>query len=149
MMRSRNQFFIALAILTFVVSGCKKEIVISEVPEITLVTVTPTSITEYQDSIVFEVYYRDGNGDLGENDPDAENLFIKDNRINVTHAYRISELAPTGSNIAIQGTLNVVLNNTGITDGSNQQTATFDVWVVDRANNQSNIETSSAITITK
>lgn len=148
-MRSRNQFFIALAILTFVVSGCKKEIVISEVPEITLVTVTPTSITEYQDSIVFEVYYRDGNGDLGENDPDAENLFIKDNRINVTHAYRISELAPTGSNIAIQGTLNVVLNNTGITDGSNQQTATFDVWVVDRANNQSNIETSSAITITK
>ena len=101
----------------------------------------------FVDEITIKISYFDANGDLGENDPNVKNLFLTDNRNNITYQYRIQQLAPDNATIAIEGNLNIRLSSTGITDGSNSQTATFDIYVVDRANNQSNIITSSPITI--
>ncbi len=150
MVRIRKGVFSAAYVLLILANaGCKKEPLLSDIPEIELLATGPTAVTEFEDSIVFEISYRDGNGDLGENDQDAENLFVKDNRIGIIQPYRIQELAPTGTDIAIQGKLNVILENTGITDGSAQQTATFDIWVRDRAGNQSNVVTSPGILISR
>ena len=55
------------------------------------------------------------------------NSQLVDNRIGITHEYRISQLAPTGSSIATEGNLNVVLQNIVITDSSTQQNATFSI----------------------
>ena len=141
-----------IVILLFVVmlTACKKEAdEVDVVPEITFVSVTPTTAKEFQDSLTFTISYKDGNGDLGENSPDTKNLFLTDNRIGITYSYRIQQLAPDNADIAIQGQLHVVLKNIAITDSSNQQQATFNINVTDRAGNKSNTVTSSVVTITK
>ena len=145
-----NKIFASLvAVIALIFSGCKKdEAIDSDVPTIELESVSSTNVLE-GDPITFKVKYTDGNGDLGENNPDAHNLFLTDNRVNVTYEYRIQELAPSGSTLIIRGHLNVELNSTAITDGSNSQTVTYSIYVVDRAGNQSNTVTSSAITIHK
>lgn len=132
------------AVLLF---SCEKDEELSNVPQISFVSISPTTAEEFVDEITIKISYFDANGDLGENDPDVKNLFLTDNRNNITYQYRIQQLAPNNATIAIEGNLNITLSSTGITDGSNAQTATFDIYVVDRANNQSNIVTTSAITV--
>ncbi len=117
-------------------------------PVIELKAVTPTTAVEFSDSVVFTIYYRDNNGDLGDNNPAVKNLFLKDNRIGIEYSYRIQQLAPTGSNVAIEGNLNVVLNTVARTDTSlSQESATFSLYVKDRAGNKSNVVTSGPIVI--
>jgi hypothetical protein len=134
----------------FVNSGCQKDDdpFANKVPQIELLSLTPQMVVEFQDSLVFNIKYRDNNGDLGENDPNVKNLFITDNRISIVYDYRIQQLAPSGSSIAIEGTLQVVLNSVARTDTSlAQESATFSVYVKDRAGNKSNVVTSGTITI--
>ena len=128
-------------------SGCKPEDVTDPVPTISLINVTPTTITALSDSIHFEIFYTDGDGDLGENNPDVENLFIVDPRIGSEYPFRIPQLSPDGATITIQGTLTVSLSNVGITDGSSEQAVTFSVYVKDRAGNESNRVDSPVVTI--
>lgn len=137
------------ATLSLLALGCKKDKIDLQdpVPQILSVTASPSTVREYQDSIVFVVGYRDGDGDLGENSPSAKNLFVVDERINITESYRIKELAPDGANIPITGSLRVVLPSTGITNGSTSQSATFTLYLRDRAGNESNHFTAPAITV--
>lgn len=118
-------------------------------PKIKFESVAPTTISEYKDSITFQISYRDSDGDLGENNPNISNLFLIDNRINVTYNFRISQLAPDNANITISGNIAVVLPNTGITDNSSSQKADYTIYVKDRAGNTSNFVTSSQITVNK
>lgn len=134
-----------------VLFSCKKddEIVISTTPELNFVSISPTTATEYQDKITIVITYRDGDGDLGENTPDVKNLFLTDTRNNVTYQYRISQLAPSGQAVAIQGTLAIELKNTAIIDGSTSQAVTYSIYAKDRAGNVSNSISTSAITLTQ
>lgn len=152
-MFNRNIFFKKYNLLWLfalcILFACKEdEPLISNIPEISFVSVTPTTVKEYQDSIVFTISYEDGDGDLGENNPDIVNLFLTDNRINITYPYRISQLTPDGSTIAIQGNLSIILMNTGIIDSAlSQEAATYSIYLKDRAGHNSNTITSSVITI--
>lgn len=146
----KYQIFVALGIMA--VWGCKKkdtDLPHSSVPSIEILSLTPGTIQENSDSLRFEIRYTDGDGDLGENHPDARNLFIVDNRIGLAEAFRIPQLAPTGSNIAIEGTLNVTYPATGITNGGNSQGITFTVYVVDRAGHESERVVSQEVTVVK
>lgn len=128
-------------------SACTKLAEISEVPEIAFESVVPNVVTEYQDSLYFTVSYRDGNGDLGENNTDNNNLFIEDSRNQVTYGFRIQQLAPNNADIAIQGNLNVTLPNTAIINGGASESVSYSIWVVDRAGNESNRVSSSTVTV--
>lgn len=139
---------IILICFAFLFFSCKKEeIKISEVPSITFNNLSPSSIQEFDGPIVFTINYIDGDGDLGENTAGIKNLFLKDNRNKLVYEYRFQQLAPDNSNITIQGSLSIELVNTAITNDSNEQTATFDIYVVDRAGNRSNTITSSVLSI--
>lgn len=140
-----------LAALLLLFASCKKDKIDLKdpVPSILSVTVSPQSVVEYEDSIIFTVEYRDGDGDLGENSSTAHNLFLVDNRINVTEEFRIRELAPSGAEIPITGTLKVVLRNTGITDGSNSQTFDYTIYLRDRAGNESEHVVTPQVTVVK
>lgn len=128
--------------------SCKKgEEALSDVPSIQFVSVTPETATQFSDSLTFVIGYEDGNGDLGSNDPDVKNLFLTDSRNNVTYQFRIKELSPANSDIAIKGNLSVVLDNVGLTNGTAAETATFSLYVVDRVGNQSNTVESTLVTI--
>ena len=141
---------VALLLVVLIFSSCKKdEDGLSVVPQLTFESISPTSIEEFEGPITFSISYQDGDGDLGENDPNVKNLFLQDQRNGITYEYRIQELAPQGTDIAIIGTIDIVLNTTSITDGSNEQEVTFDVYAIDRAGNSSNTITSSPLTIYK
>ncbi len=137
-------------LIFFFASACKKEkIEFNPTPTIEFLGISPSTANEYTDSVTVTIKYTDGDGDLGENIAGAKNCFVRDNRIGITYEYRIKQLSPDGSTIPIEGNLNIELGGQGITDGSNQQTASYTIFVVDRAGHQSNSVISGNITISK
>jgi len=148
--KSKIGYCLSLLLYVFCFSfpACKKDKTTSTItPQITFVSISPSSATEYLDPITITFSYDDLDGDLGQNDPNSTNLFITDSRNNVTYNYRISQLAPDGSSIHIKGNLNAVIKNTAITDGSSSQSVTYSLYIKDRAGNTSNTITTSAITV--
>lgn len=145
-----NRPFLILLVIIFSFS-CKKEEGISfdPTPKIEYIGISPTVANEYTDSVTITIKYNDGDGDLGENTTTAKNCFVTDNRIGITYQYRIKQLAPDGANIPIEGNLNIELGGQGITDNSNQQSASYTIYLVDRAGHQSNFVTTAAISIRK
>ena len=148
----RNILLITAGILLF--ASCKKDDTndvnppVSEVPYIELKSVSPTTVVEYQDSIIFDIFYKDGDGDLGYDDPDSLSLYLTDTRIPVTESYFIPLLAPVGADIAIQGDLLVKLDRTILLDeSSSSENVTFTIQLRDRAGNYSNIVTCPQVTV--
>ena len=127
--------------------SCKKEDVVSDIPEIEFISISPIIVQEYLDEVTIAISYIDANGDLGENNPDIYNLFVKDNRNNIVYKYRIPELAPSGNNISIQGNFDIIINGTGITNESTSEKVTYEIYVVDKSKNESNTITTSEITV--
>lgn len=140
-----------IAIGIVFISSCKKkdETESTVTPQIEFVSISPSSAVEYVNSITITFSYDDLDGDLGENNANATNLFITDSRNNVTYNYRISQLAPDGSSIHIKGNLNAVIKSTAITDNSSSQPVSYSIYIKDRAGNSSNTITTDAITVTK
>ncbi|MGB0918413.1 MAG: hypothetical protein ACPGU4_12545, partial [Flavobacteriales bacterium] len=94
-MMNRTQTFLSLIVLFgLAVSACNIAPGVSEIPEIAFESVVPNTVTEYQDSLYFTISYRDGDGDLGQNNTQEDNLFIEDSRNQVTYGFRIQQLAP-------------------------------------------------------
>lgn len=146
-----KKLFLLYIIFSSVLFSCKKDekVEISTTPAIEFVSISPGTAVEYQDKITIVVSYKDGDGDLGENAPDVKNLFLTDSRNNVTYQYRVSQLAPAGQAVAIQGSLVVELKNTAIVNGSTSEAVSYSVYVKDRAGNVSNTVSTSAITVTQ
>ena len=137
--------FFAIAFLS-----CKKNSDdISTTPSITIQSLTPATIKQFSDTLTMIIAYEDGDGDLGENNSTAKNLFVTDKRINITTAYRISELAPQGAAINIKGTLKLYLTNIPVLNGNISESLNYEVYVKDRAGNTSNVVTSSSVTVVK
>lgn len=137
---------ILLCLLIFSCNNGLEEI--SEVPEIELLSVSPTSVKAFEDDIVFEVKYTDGDGDLGSNNDQDRNVFIRDERLGITHEFRLKQLAPDGATIAITGTFNVTLPATIRVDSSGaSESVEFVLYVIDQAGNTSNEVRSEPIVV--
>ena len=139
----KNIIYLFAIVLLF---SCEKEQVISDTPIIEFKSISPTTVQEYSD-IIITISYSDGNGDLGENNPDIHNLFVEDNRNGIVYQFRIPHLAPDNNSIAIEGDFNITINGSGITNESSSQQVNYSIYVTDRAGNKSNTITTSTITI--
>lgn len=148
-MKSKVFLFAALSAISLSFSCKKDKVEISNVPEIKLVEVSPTQIREYKDKIVFNVYYKDGDGDIGENTDGVKNLFVTDSRNQITYQFRVKQLSPSGASVAIEGNLMVELNNAAILDGSSSQAVEYLLYLKDRAGNSSNTITTSGLSVIK
>jgi len=140
-----------LLMIGMLISACKKDKVeYSDVPKITFESISPGSVQQFRDSVIITIDYVDGNGDLGENNSEVKNAFVTDSRNDLTYSFRVRQLAPTDANIIIKGRLLIIVpqvaldNLTGISE-----TASFSVFVEDRAGNKSNVVNTSTITITQ
>ncbi|MCH8904156.1 MAG: hypothetical protein IIA45_09610 [Bacteroidetes bacterium] len=120
---------------------------VSDTPMITLDKVAPTTVVQFQDSIVFTISYLDGDGDLGFDNADSLSLYLTDNRVGLTEKYHIPPLAPLGTNIVISGELLVVLDHTALLDTLGNETTTYTIKIKDRAGNWSNEVESQTVTI--
>jgi hypothetical protein len=142
--------FICFTCLTVSFIACKKEKnERSVVPEIRLVDVSPLQIKEYKDKIMFNLFYQDGDGDIGENNDAVKNLFITDSRNGITYQYRIKQLSPDGAEVSIEGNLMVELNSTGILNGASSEPVNYSIYLTDRAGNSSNTVVAEGLMIIK
>jgi hypothetical protein len=118
-----------------------------DVPEIEFVSILPSTVKALQDTLVVRIAYRDGNGDLGENNSGVKNAFVKDLRNGLEYSFRIRQLAPDNSVISIKGELDIIIPALSSPLSGNTESASFQVYVKDRAGNKSNTILSSVITI--
>lgn len=138
-----------LLIGVLLMAGCGKEdSTLDPVPSIEVVSITPTSAQQYADAVTVRIRYRDNDGDLGENTAGVKNCFAVDNRIGIRYEYRLSQLAPTGSAVPIEGEVDINLGGQGILDSlASEERVSFTVTVVDRAGHASNAVTTPEVRI--
>lgn len=149
-------FFLIIVLFT-IFSACKKSDLeneepsgpISEVPYIELRDFSPKTISEF-DSVVFTIFYRDGDGDLGQESADSLSLWITDERFPLTQGFHIPPLSPVDTAISIQGVFEVTLHNVIMQSSTaNEETVGFSLRMRDRAGNESNVIESDELTIQK
>ncbi len=121
---------------------------ISDIPEINIEKIDPVTVSQFE-SVLFEISYIDGDGDIGTEDADDHSLEILDLRDNILHTYHVPPQSP-GSGITISGVLVVEVENLILLDQSNDtEVVTFNVRLKDRSENWSKTVTSESITVNK
>lgn len=158
-MKKKTILFIHVTLLFFASSCVKNHAeylsiteyeLLGEIPIIEFESISTTDVVEYQDTIIFTIFYQDGNGDIGTLDPDASTIELIDNRdsVNLIFNYHLSPRSPAGSEIAIQGTLDVVLEHSIILDDNNaSEETTFSLRIKDAAGNWSNRVDSPTVVV--
>jgi len=133
-----------ILIIPLLFFGCKKEELREDmdVPYISIKRITPKIVQEFTESVLLEIAYEDGNGDLGFQNPDVLSLSVQDSRLDTPDFYHIPPLAPDGEEIYIKGTFNVYLNTTFLIGVGSSEKLTYSVRIKDRAENWSNTVTS-------
>ena len=135
-MKVAQSYFSLLVIgMILLVSACKKEETLppQSAPVIGILSVTPDTLVQYQDSVVIVIQYEDQNGDLGSIDPDKHDLEIKDSRLQFADTYHVKPLSPDGYSLFIRGTLNVTLPTMFLLGNGNLEQVTFSIRMRDRA----------------
>ncbi|MCB0793936.1 MAG: hypothetical protein KDB88_04295 [Flavobacteriales bacterium] len=136
-----------LAFTVVVLTSCKKDEVLPSVPEIELISVSPTVVQSFGEPVILRFKYQDGDGDLGEPDPDSYSLEVKDSRLNAADGYHVPPLAPLDSEVAIEGELEVELTPLFLLGNGAQETVTYSIRLRDRAGNWSNTLVSPAVMV--
>jgi len=132
------------------VSSCKKEEAkINPTPIIDFISINKTTFKQFEDSVIIEISYKDENGDIGYEDADKNSLFVRDNRLSKADGYYIPPKAPPGSSIPIQGKLSIVLPPLFILGTGNSEKTKFEIHLLDREGNKSNIVFSPEVSIVK
>lgn len=145
----KNKFLLyplILAALTLVFSSCKKESPLDTVPSISFVKMYPDTVKAFSDSIVVEISYEDGDGDIGQNNAYSRNLFLVDQRNQLEYGFRVGRIVAEGTP-AIKGTLQIVMPYINLIAASGTESTSFTIRLEDQAGNISNVVTSSVLTI--
>lgn len=137
--------FILMACLLF--WGCKKDKPLPKAPTIELVSITPTSIVQFKDSVEVTIKYKDNDGDVGDVSPDTYSLMVKDSRLTNADWYHVQPLAPSGIELRIEGNISIRLNTLFLLGNGNEEFSTLTIKLKDRAGNWSNELSSPAIAI--
>lgn len=140
----KNWFYI-ICILLFI--ACKKKKELPPEPAIELVSVSPTNVEQFRDSVEVTVKYTDNNGDIGDSSPDIYSLQVKDSRLANPDWYHIQPLAPPDQELKIEGTIKIKLNSMFLLGNGNEEYSTLTIKLKDRAGNWSNTIATSPIAI--
>lgn len=150
MMNLKTYIFLCSVYATALVfNSCSKDETISNKPVIKLIDISSNNLKEFKDSLIIRFEYTDADGDIGEYDPDKNDLQVKDRRLANADYYFIKPLAPPDSEIKIKGIISVQIKNTFLLGTGNSEITQFDLKLRDRAGNWSNAINTPDITITK
>ncbi len=149
-------YIIKLLIFVFVIislwTSCETqntEPVFDVTPKIELLSLSNTELVEFKDTLTLLLRYEDGDGDLGNSNPDINSVFVQDSRLDEADEYYLSPLAPEDAGVSITGNLNIRLAPTFILGNGNTEETTYTIYINDRAGNQSNVLETEPITITR
>jgi hypothetical protein len=144
-------------------ASCVKSPGFSDIPEIEFLGLSASSMDQgslNSDSLFLQFTFTDGDGDIGfEAEFPDQNIFVIDNRTGDSYdAFKAPVIPEQGSSKGIEGTVTVRLFTTCclFPDGTPPceappnfptDTLTLDVYIKDRANNQSNQITTTPIVL--
>lgn len=138
------------SLLMVVVFSCTKRdarLPFVEVPEIQLMSLSHDTIRQYEETLVIRIKYTDGDGDLGFEEPDKYALFVRDVRLEDFDNFYIGPVAPPGEKIPVEGEIDIELPSLFIFGNGEQESTYFEIKMVDRAGNESNMLTTERVII--
>jgi hypothetical protein len=139
-----------ISILLTYISCTKGEVSeISDIPKIELISLSKNVITEFEDELIITISYEDGDGNIGFEETDEFALFVRDLRLEEFDAFYLGPIAPPNANIPIQGNLNIEFPNLFVFGNGESETTRFEIKLIDRAMNESNLLTTEDIIIKK
>lgn len=137
-----------IALVMVVLAGCRKqEEEVDPIPVIELVSVSETEVVQFENQVNIVLSYADADGDLGQVDPDALSLRVKDDRLLEYDWYHIPPLTPDNQELDISGTFTVSLPPLFLLGNGTQEITAFTLQVRDRAGHWSNPVATPEITI--
>lgn len=151
-MKTKHSPYYIFTALIFAFAACTKYEEVksgNNTPSITYSGIIPLQVQQFEDSIKIKIKYKDGNGDLGDLNPDVLNISVKDNRLKKADLYHLHALAPTDQELAIEGELTIRLKNTFLVGSGNSEQTSYEVKIQDRAGDWSNVIVTDFITIIK
>ena len=119
------------------------------VPAIKITSISQDTLVEFVDRLVLTIEYEDGDGDLGNANPDVNSIFVKDSRLAESDEYYLPPLAPDSAQVSITGTFNLELSHTFLFGNGTEETTFFEVYVIDRAGNQSETVLTEPVLVVK
>jgi len=156
-----SKFLFLLCMVSACLYNCASAPDLSPIPTLEFVSVSKESMEQgsfNQDSLTLTLNFTDGDGDIGGLNGDiSQNLFVIDNRIDtIADPFVIPTIPEQGVNNGIRGQIKLRMYTTcclipGIPACSPSapdfpfDEVSFDVYMVDRAGNQSNTVTTSMI----
>jgi len=132
-------------------SGCGKDDVMefSPIPEIRLLEVSHDTIRQYEDALLIRIGYKDGDGDLGFEDPEQYALFVRDIRLEAFDGFYVGPLAPPNANVPIQGELTIEFPSLFLFGNGDIEQTKFQIRIYDRAGNESNLLETELVAIVR
>ena len=145
--RSKLLFFTGLLII----AGCGKEddITYSNTPVIGLVSISQDTIRQYEDVLSIRISYKDGDGDIGFEDPEEYALYVRDIRLEAFDGFYVGPLAPPDAQVPIQGELNIEFPSLFLFGNGAVEQTRFEIKMIDRAGNESNLIETDFVAITR
>lgn len=131
---------VLLLFIVVLIGSCKKPPQLPPEPKILDVGFDKMQITAGEELVV-GIDFEDGDGDLGEEDTSsASNAYLIDSRYGFTYPYKIPVLNTSGVPQAISGTVWIKhpMSCDPVPPNRTLDTVSFEVYVVDRAGNESN-----------
>ncbi|MEP7197802.1 MAG: hypothetical protein ABI851_14885 [Saprospiraceae bacterium] len=150
-MKEFNKYILFSFILIVLVSCHKNadEPPFSTIPEIKLKSLSHDSILEFEDVLTISISYKDGDGDLGFEEPDDYAVFIRDARLNNYDGFYLGPVAPPGAVIAVQGNLKLEFPSLFVFGNRTTERTRFFIYMIDRKGNKSNELVSPDVIIKK
>ncbi|MFT4759682.1 MAG: hypothetical protein ACI9XO_000162 [Paraglaciecola sp.] len=142
-----NLFLISLSLL---ILGCEKistDPVFSTTPAIKITEISQDTLVQFVDKLILKIEYEDGDGDLGNANPDINSIFVKDSRLEAADEYYLPPLAPDSAFISITGVFNLELSTTFLFGNGTEESAVFEIFIMDRAGNRSEAVETTPILI--
>jgi hypothetical protein len=137
----------ALAGISLLGVGCKKEVPIDPVPFLKIEEVSPTTTIQFQENIDVLLTYQDQDGDLGFQNPDSFALEVLDSRLTIPDYYHVQPVAPPDQELSVRGTITLEINSPFILGNGTQEVVSYAIRIKDRAGNWSNTVVTPDITV--
>ena len=142
-----NRVVILLAI-ALVFGSCTKDEE-TEAPVISNLVISPMIVEEFSDTVSISFIYDDLNGDIGQEDPNINSIFVRDSRLATSDEYHIPPQTPDMQALTIQGSISLRLNNLFILGNDSTELVVLTVTMVDRAGNVSNELVSDSVLVVR
>ncbi|MDZ4748088.1 MAG: hypothetical protein SH808_06340 [Saprospiraceae bacterium] len=134
-----------------IIAGCGKEddITYSNTPVIELINISQDTIRQYEDVLIIRIAYKDGDGDVGFEDPEEYALYVRDIRLEAFDGFYVGPLAPPDANVPIQGELTIAFPSLFLFGNGAVEQTRFEIKMIDRAGHESNVLETEFVAITR